>query len=76
MSWNELRGDWMNCVADTKVPSNEMVWVQYWDEDKLQYVITSKIKDRDMYYLYVPDGDKLKRIARNKDPRILEKRMR
>lgn len=57
-------------------PKNEKIWVQFYDNDKLQWVITSKEKDRDMYYLYTQDGDKLKRIARNKDPRILEKKMR
>lgn len=51
---------------------DEVVWEQYYNADgELRYVVTSK-KSRDNYFLYEVEGDRLKKIGRNKSPASFE----
>lgn len=57
-------------------PPNEIIWVQYLQNEIPIYVITST-KIRDYYYLYeVKDNKLIKTKYKNKDPTELEKYMK
>lgn len=57
-------------------PPNEIIWVQYLQNEIPIYVITST-KIRDYYYLYeVKDNKMIKTKYKNKDPTELEKYMK
>lgn len=57
-------------------PPNEIIWVQYLQNEIPIYVITST-KIRDYYYLYeVKDNKLIKTKHKNKDPTELEKYMK
>lgn len=54
-------------------PKNETVWVRQYDENgTLQWIITSKNKNRDRYYLYQNKNDKFVKVSQNQNPMILE----
>lgn len=59
-----------------KYPRNEKVWVSFYNKGELQWIITSKAKDREMYFLYKIKDDKCIKYAKNRDPRVLEKQMK
>lgn len=54
-------------------PKNECAWLTEFDCDGVpQYLITSKINNRDVYFLYkVLDGRKLEKISKGKNPKEL-----
>lgn len=66
----------MNKPTILKPPPNEIIWVQYLQNEIPIYVITST-KIRDYYYLYeVKDNKLIKTKYKNKDPTELEKYMK
>lgn len=66
----------MNRPTILTPPSNEIIWVQYLQNEIPIYVITST-KIRDYYYLYeVKDNKLIKTKHKNKDPTELEKYMK
>lgn len=66
----------MNKPTILTPPSNEIIWVQYLQNEIPIYVITST-KIRDYYYLYeVKDNKLIKTKYKNKDPTELEKYMK
>lgn len=66
----------MNRPTILTPPSNEIIWVQYLQNEIPIYVITST-KIRDYYYLYeVKDNKLIKTKYKNKDPTELEKYMK
>ena len=66
----------MNRPTTLTPPPNEIIWVQYLQNEIPIYVITST-KIRDCYYLYeVKDNKLIKTKHKNKDPTELEKYMK
>lgn len=66
----------MNRPTTLIPPPNEIIWVQYLQNEIPIYVITST-KIRDYYYLYeVKDNKLIKTKYKNKDPTELEKYMK
>ena len=66
----------MNRPTILTPPPNEIIWVQYLQNERPVYVITST-KIRDCYYLYeVKDNKLIKTKYKNKDPTELEKYMK
>lgn len=66
----------MNKPIPLTPPPNEIIWVQYLQNEIPIYVITST-KIRDCYYLYeVKDNKLIKTKYKNKDPTELEKYMK
>lgn len=63
-------------MSDIKYPKNEKVWVRFYKEDQLQWIITSKGNSRDMYFLYEIQDRKCIKKAKNRDPRVLEDKMK
>ena len=54
------------------IPSTEIVWVTITDDLGDEYVITSK-SDRNTYYLYRIENDKVIKLGKNENPLELEK---
>ena len=66
----------MNRPITLITPPNEIIWVQYLQNEIPIYVITST-KIRDCYYLYeVKDNKLIKTKHKNKDQTELEKYMK
>ena len=66
----------MNNKMPLVSPPNEIIWVQYLQNEIPIYAITSTII-RDYYYLYeVKDNKLIKTKYKNKDPTELEKYMK
>lgn len=52
-------------IPDPHPPKGEVCWVGYCDRDgNVRYVITSKLNNRDVYFLYANNGGKLERIGK------------
>ena len=63
-----------DAVTEITPPKGEKLWVSYYDDNHtLQYILTSK-ETRDYYYLYEVAEDGLKRLGRDRDPKVLEAR--
>ena len=60
-------------LRDIKYPSNEIVWVSYYVDEKLMYIITTKSTSREWYYLYKLEAEQFKKINNNRNPLELEK---
>lgn len=56
-----------------KIPSGEILWVQYMNNGLVTHIITSK-PDRSLYYLYQVSNDKLTKLGKAKEPTELEER--
>lgn len=59
-----------------KYPKGEIRWVGYYNKDsELLYIMTSKEKDREFYFLYEaqPDGT-FKKLGKSRNPTELEKK--
>ena len=47
---------------------NQIIWEQYKFNGKVEYVVITKNRLRDIYYLCQVQDDKLKEIAKNESP--------
>ena len=56
-----------------KIPSGEILWVQYLNNGLVTHILTSK-PDRSLYYLYQVSKDKLTKLGKAKEPTELEER--
>ena len=56
------------------IPKNEKIWVTHKDsEGNVKYIVTSKVDDRTLYFLHSFDGEKLMKVAKNKNPLAFHK---
>ena len=54
-------------------PSGETIWTTYYKHDDPRFIVTSKIGNRDYYYLYpIENGVRGKRLGKAHSPIVLE----
>ena len=58
-------------MAIKGIPKTEKIWTTYNFSENEKYYITSKINNRDTYFLYKAVGDTVEKIAKHAKPNIL-----
>lgn len=59
-------------MKSIKLPRGEILWVSLVNSSgETEYIVTSK-EQRDYYYLYKVENDKLRKLGKNKNPKVLE----
>lgn len=57
-----------------KIPKNECAWLDIRDCNGMRYLITSKIDDRSIYFLYLEQENGFTKLGKSRDPRELERK--
>ena len=61
--------------AKYQTPKNERVWTWYFDSsDHLRFIMTTKVSNRDFYFLYQYENDGFKKLGKAKNPVDLEEK--
>lgn len=62
-------------MSNPKYPKGEKVWVSYYDTThKLRFIMTTKDKFREFYFLYELVDGEFKKLGRARYPNDLEKK--
>lgn len=62
-------------MSNTKYPKGEKVWVSYYDTTHtLRFIMTTKDKFREFYFLYELVDGEFKKLGRAKSPTELERK--
>lgn len=62
-------------MEKVKYPKGETVWVSYYDRShNLKFIMTTKDKFREFYYLYEYDDGEFRKLGRAKYPPELERK--
>jgi hypothetical protein len=59
-------------AAAINPPKGECVWVGYYKDEAMKYMMTSKENNRDFYFLYEVANGSLKKLGKARSPLELE----